>query len=59
MALPIGTAVRVLPPFDSSFPGTYVTVPAPEPAEGEPVDTENNYLEGPPGAFCDLYLEAV
>lgn len=65
MALPIGTRVRVLPPFDRSFPGEYTTVERPveiDPETGEPVPQEPvdaNWLSGVAGAFDDLYLEVI
>lgn len=59
MPLPTGTRVRLLPPFAMSFPGEYLTVPAPPPEEGAQPDTENNYLDGVPGGVADEHLEVI
>lgn len=58
MALPIGVRVRLLPPFDESFPREYTTIEH-QLEEGEEYQPTLNWLDGAPGAFDDLYLEQV
>lgn len=65
MALPIGTRVRVLPPFDESFVGEYTTAPISKEQveamalDGVEVAATSNWLDGVPGAFDDKYLEVI
>lgn len=67
MAIPLGMKVRLRHPFNTSFPGVYVTVA--EPIDADPATSEVtqdmrdarpdtlNWLESLPGAFDDCHLE--
>lgn len=60
--LTIGSLVRVLAPFDASFPGVYVITDMPTPGEdGQQVYVLSNQGEsdGGLGGFDARYLEAA
>ncbi len=50
-----GMLVRVLPPFDEAYPGTYLVVRVDTAEHGQQV----MYLEGIESAFAPTYLEAA
>lgn len=50
-----GMLVRVLPPFDEAYPGTYQVVQVGAAEDGQVVV----YLEGIESAFAPSYLEAL
>lgn len=50
-----GMLVRVLPPFDEAYPGTYQVVQVGVAEDGQMVV----YLEGIESAFAPSYLEAA